>query len=277
MRGRTIKLTEQPAQSTNGTSSIKWFRADEIRVDPDTQRQLRPAWVKWLATHWDDDYVGLLHISLRDGVPYVTDGQHRVFAARLRGEYDRMFECRVYRDLEKSDEARLFNGLNTTKSVRAYDTFAVRLNYDADAQAIDRMVRSVGLKISDQSKDGNISAVKALENVYFGRLFRSKEATPEALQETLRTLTEAWGTARDAVVGPMIEGIGAVHLRYGDLIDETNLVRKLAKYDGGPLRVLGNAKIRRELVKSTIWRAVAEVVVDAYNKGRRSSQLPTWR
>jgi hypothetical protein len=44
-----------------------------------------------------------------------------------------------------------------------------------------------------------VNAVAALESVYTGRIFKSKEPTPWALAKALRTLTGAWGMNHDAV------------------------------------------------------------------------------
>lgn len=276
MRTRAKALA--PVESLNGTAGgVQHIRADHLRIDPDTQRALRPHWVRQIANVWDDGRVGVLHVSRRKDAFYVIDGQHRVFAARLAGHPEFLFECKVYNDLSKADEASIFNGLNTTKAVRAYDDFRVRLNYDADAQAIENLLHSVGLGISDQAEDGKVNAVAALESVYFGKIVKAKEATPWALAKALRTLTGAWGTNHDAVTGAMIQAAGALHLRYGQDVDDDLLIRKLAKADGGPVRVYSLGKTRREFTRETVYIAIANVMVDIYNKGRRKGALPAWK
>jgi hypothetical protein len=273
MRTKVRKIEER-VEATNGKSSVQWIRADHIRVDPETQRQLRPEWVKYLAENWNPDALGIIHVSRRKDAFYVMDGQHRVFACRLRGEPTRLLECKVYEDLSKPDEAQLFGGLNKQKNVRLIDDFRVSLNHDPDSIAINRIIESVGLSLSDQSRDGTITAIKACIDVYNGKPFRAKEPTPWALAKALRTLTDAWGTNRDAVSGHMVMAAGALHLRYGDELDAAHLARKLALFNGGPVAVTSRAKIRREMAPSTLWRSVAEVMVDIYNKGRRKTVLP---
>lgn len=276
MRTKAKRADELATVQQNGTSSTQWIRADHIRIDPDAQRALRPEWVRFLAENFDETKLGIIHVSRRRDAFYAMDGQHRIFACRLRGEPTRLLECKVYEGLTKPEEAQIFNGINTTKAVRYFDQFRVRLNYDADAQAILKMIEAVGLKLSDQAVDGNITAVKACEDVYFGRPFRSKEPTPWALARALRTLTSAWGSNRDAVSGHMVHAAGAVHLRYGDDLDLDMLARKLSVFPGGPLGLAARARIRREVTGTTLWRAVAEVMVDVYNKGLRKNPLPDW-
>lgn len=272
---RTRTRTAETPRMMNGTST-QFIRADHIRIDPESQRALRPTWVRWLAENWNPSKQGIIHVSRRRDAFYAIDGQHRVFAVRLRNEPEYLFECKVYEDLDKPEEANIFDGLNTTKQVRLFDKFRVSLLYDPDAQAIEGMVASVGLKLSDQGEDGNVNAVKALQDVYYGRLFRAKDATPWALAKTLRTLTDAWGTNRDAVSGVMIQAVGAIHLRYGDELDAADFARKLARTNG-PIWFVNQGKIRRELTHATVWKAVAEVMVDVYNKGRRKNILPAWK
>lgn len=264
--------TRQPLES-NGASSVQWLRADHIRIDPETQRQLRPEWVKHLAENFDPDKLGIIHVARRKDAFYAMDGQHRIFACRLRGEPTRLLECKVYDNLTKPDEARIFRGLNNQKAVALFDKFMVSLIDDPDCQAINKMVESVGMQVHNQQKDGCITAVKALQDVYFGKPFRSKEPTPWALARALRTLHDAWGTQSDAFTGPMITGAGAVHLRYGDEIDKELFARKLGT-SGTPLRLMGTARQVKELTSRQLWRCVAETMVNTYNKGLRKQTLP---
>jgi hypothetical protein len=273
MRTKVRRAEELIPVKTNGQSSTMWIKANSIRIDPDRQRAWRKARIVELANNWDDDAVGILHISRRKDAFYAIDGQHRIMACRLRGTPEHLLECKVYENLTKPEEARMFRGLNKQLNVRLYDDFRIALNYDPEAIAINKTIEAVGLSISDQSTDGHLTAIKACQDVYRGVPFRAKEPTPWALARALRTATGAWGKQRDAVSGSMILGLGAVHLRYGDAIDLEQLERKLTKFAGGPLAVVARAQTRRTMTKSTVWRAVAEVVVDIYNQGRRSTQL----
>jgi len=275
------KQAAQPApslDSLNGPHSTAWLKADDIRIDPDCQRSLRPAWVRELDRTWDEDKLGVLYISDRGrGIYYAIDGQHRIMACRLRGEGDRRLECKIYSGLTKSDEARMFRGLNKRLNVRLFDDFQTSLTErDPEAVAINQIVEGNGLRVSDQATNGNVTAIKACQEVFRGTQFRSKEPTPWALARTLRTLTGAWQLNRDAVSGDLIRAVGAVHLRYGDAIDQDALMRKLTKFPGGPLGVVSRGKIKREMTRTTAWRAIAEVVVDIYNKGIRKDQLGTF-
>jgi hypothetical protein len=79
-----------------------------------------------------------------------------------------------------------------------------------------------------------------------------------------------------SLTAPLILGIGALHLRYGDDLNGGQLARKLAQA-GTPLQLVTKAKVRREIAPSTLWRAVAEFAVDVYNRGLRKNPLPPLR
>lgn len=270
--------TREVSPSTNGKMAITKLRADELRIDPKAQRAIRANWVRALSDNFRPELLGIVHVSHRGNSYYVIDGQHRVMACRLHGEPERLLDCIVHEGFTVADDAAHFRGLNKQLNVRLYDDFRVSLTAgDVEAVAINTIVESVGLSISDQSEDGKVTAVKACQEVFRGKPMRAKEPTPWALSRALRTATGAWGQNRDGLAGVMLLGLGAVHLRYGDDIELEELERKLAKFNGGPLGVLNRAKIRREMTNSTVWKAVAEVVVDIYNKGRRTTALPDFR
>lgn len=54
-------------------------------------------------------------------------------------------------------------------------------------------------------------------------------------------------------------------------------VGAIAKYPGGPASLVGTARGMREITGSTVGRAVAEVIVEHYNKGRRVGKIESLR
>jgi hypothetical protein len=56
------------------------------------------ALIRQIARHWDWDLCLPLVVSRRaDGSLYVIDGQHRLAAARIRGDIDHLRRCRQLR------------------------------------------------------------------------------------------------------------------------------------------------------------------------------------
>ena len=60
-------------------------------------------------------------------------------------------------------------------------------------------------------------------------------------------------------------------------IEHEDLIRKLAKFAGGPNAIIGRARGLRDLHGGTVSRNLAEAIVELYNRGRRKSQLEPWR
>ena len=257
------------------TKSIK---VDELHVDPEAQRALRPAWRDELARNWDDDKIGILHVSPNGDGYRVMDGHHRTEALRKRGESERRVLCLVYEGLTRREEASIFLGLNNSKQVRAYDKFRVRVTEGEDAAcAITTILSEVGLMLSDQKNDGAVRAVNQLERIYTGQTLKLKEGPyPHHLRWTLAILKDAWGYDANAFDGPVIEGLGAVILRFGDRIDRQRFGKKLSAFPGGPSGLQAKARAWKDIKGVTLKNAMAEVLVDTYNNQLRGNALPAW-
>lgn len=262
------------------TGDVEWLPVSELQFDEEINRPVNKARVDSIAASFNPEWVGVLTVSERTngrGVGYfIIDGQHRARALMKMGWADQRVPCHVRRDLTQSDEAGLFVGLNTTAKPSAYQRFAKSvLAGDPEAVAISDIVKSVGMSISDQQADGQINAVSTLEAVYRGGR-RSGGQDPHALLTTLRIATNAWGKTANAVNGQIIHGLGLVVRRYGTKIDHDELLKKLAPFPGGPAGLLGRARGLRDIRGGSVANCVAAVIVDTYNKGKRSGAVADW-
>lgn len=253
-----------------------YIPVSKLRVDPAYQRGLKAPHVKRLADGWDENAVGLLCVSLRsDGLYYIIDGQHRHAGGLTVGvEY---LPCEVWHGLTPSEEAAMFIERNATLNVRAFDKFRAAVEAGKPDQCeIQKVVESAGWILAEDQGDRKIRAVASLERVY-GAGREDEPRHPERLRTTLEVLHRAWGYDQDAASGHLIDGLGRVVGRYGDELDHEVLIRKLAKYPGGPLALVGRAKELRAFINTTVPNCVAELIVETYNRGLRSSQVTGWR
>lgn len=258
---------------------IEWIQVKLITFDPRVNRGVTTSFVGGIAETYDCDALGAFVVSRReDGSLVYIDGQHRGASMVKLGLGDQKVPCIVHEGLTLAQECALFIKLNHRHAVKPVVKFMRAVTAgDPHAVAIDNIVQSVDLKVHDQAIDGCVNAVASLQLVYHGNGTRSKDVHPEALRNTLRTLVGAYGPTNAAMNGYLIQGVGLVYLRYGDSVDVARAIKKLAPLSGGAPGLLGMARSVRGWRGGSLARAVAEVVVDHYNKGSRTGGLPLWR
>jgi len=238
-----------------------------LAFDPEYQRRMIPARVKHLVKNWNEDHVGEVTVSARDGKLYVIDGQHRVRAAMEQGLGDTKVKCDVRRGLERAEEARLFLALNDARMVSAFDKYRASLVAgDPVAIGVRDTCDAHGWRVVGGGlRHGSIACVTTILGIY--------DRDPELLDATLHVLTEAWGTRNEAAEKTIVAGMSLVLGRFNGEIDKAALAKKLSKYKGGPGGLLGDARGLAEFKSLTKRRAVAEVIVGTYDKGRRNNKL----
>lgn len=235
-----------------------------LKINERAQRRLIPSFVRKLTDGWALGKVGVITVSIRDGVAYVVDGQHRVRAALTLGLHDTKVKCHVYRDLNPKQEAELFLSLNDSKTVSAYDRFAIGL-VAGDPLCVDvrDTLAKYGLRISDQAGEGAVMCVEAVLGL----------ASRGTLDETCMVLVGAWGVRASAFERCIVGGLGTVLRHYNGELDRKSLITNLSGYRGGPAALRGDARGFADYKPMTITRAAAELIVDTYNKGRRANRL----
>lgn len=240
-------------------------------VDPSVQRGLDHNRIAKIADDLDVDAVGVITVSHRgNGTYHVIDGQHRVQALRLAGGDAEKVECRVFDGLSIEAEARLFRLLNNTAKLQALDKFRVRVvEGEPVAMAIQDILIKHGWKVAGGTGDGAFSAVTAVERIW--------ARDPAAIERTIITITRAWGHIAAASNGSVVEGIGLVYARYGDTIEDKSMVDRLARYPGGPARLIGAARGIADTYRMKVTIGVADLVVELYNSQRKTKALPPWR
>lgn len=265
-------------------TSVEWVYLRDIYADSRYQRPTDEARVRRYADEFNPDALGLPFVSehIRGGRPKfaVIDGQHRHAAALLAFGGDQMIECEVIRGLSVEQEAKLFRERNASVKLTALIAFLAGVTSgDEECTAINKIVESVGLKVSVVRGDRIVQGVRALQKVYRGDrgLAGGKNALP--LKRTLMVLNDAWGPSVEAYNAELIHGLGLFMTRHGDVVDVDSLVQKLRGYPGGSVRLIGDAKGLRSINGGgMLAHAVADIITKTYNKGRRGkSDLPDWR
>jgi len=243
----------------------------KLIVDAKLQRGLDWRRVNRMAAEFDRDALGTFVVSDRgNGYFHIIDGQHRTETVRIAEGDEAKVDCRVFMDLTKEDEARLFRLYNNTAKLQALTKFLVRIEeQEPSAVAINAVLNQHGWKVVAGTGEGCFAAVSSIEKIW--------NRDQNAVERTISTITRAWGHNSSAVNGSLVEGIGLVYTRYGEEINDKSLVERLALFEGGPDKFLGMARGVHTAYNKNVANAVADLAVETYNKMKRSKALPPWR
>ncbi len=252
-------------------SKIVEIRADGLEIHPHAQRDIVPAKLKKITDTLDLDAVGVLHAVEYpiNGVTkiWVIDGQHRLKALLNHNFGEWKVQVKIHTDVTDDIRAsQLFLKLNDRTIVGPYDKFQNEAKaMDPDALGILRITNRQALAISRGGGDSRLSCIASLKKLY-------AKDSGKTLDSTLHIIKNAWGTKAAALEGRLIEGVGMVLHRHAQLEWDT-LIKKLAKYPGGPSGLIGDARGMVEYRRVSLTKCVAERVIETYNMGRRSGKL----
>lgn len=260
------------AKKIKRQAQIRTIKLGEIRVSPSAQRDLNPAKAKRILDRLTMEDLGTFTVSYRDGFYWLVDGQHRMWALREyfgEGYEDWEVEAWCYFDLTEAEEAEKFLTFNDSLAVDAYAKFKVGVTAGRPVENdVDRIVRSLGLKVARAQAKGSIAAVASLIKTYtrFG---------PQGLVQTLWTIREAFGDG--GYEAKVIDGMALFRARYEGRIDAERLVKKLSSTQNGVKGILQRAALKREQTNQAVATCIAAAITDVYNSGLRGiASLGSW-
>lgn len=235
------------------------------------QREFRPAWGTKLAKHLELENLGLVVVNLRDGIFWIIDGQHRVYALKENGFSNDSLECEVFENLTDEEMAAIFVARNTRKAVPAMDHFLVSCTAgDARALSIRRAVESNGARVGRNKDSGDVTCVTALGAVY-------DSAGETVLGQVVRTLRHAFDGDSNAFDRQVVQSLGLVFNRYNGRTNERALIEALSGVQHGAMALIRRARSQRERTGNELALCLASVIVDVYNKHvKPANRLPAW-
>lgn len=202
----------------------------ELEIDPAYQRSLDASQsqtlIRKIAQHWNWDLCQPLVVARREnGDLFVIDGQHRLAAARLRGDIQQL-PAVVLSYASTADEAASFVHLNQQRRpLTKLDVFkAAVASEDTEATAIVAAIHKAGLSIAPHSnyaswKPGMISNIGGIEASW-------RRHGPEVTYKALWVTYQAFKGQILQFAGTIFPAISAVCAGQKDM-DEV-LARKLA-------------------------------------------------
>jgi hypothetical protein len=256
-------------------SKIRAVPINLMKVPPAlyTQRRFRKAWGDELAQAMDLNKLGFPIMNHRDGIYWVCDGQHRIYALQQCGFENEVLDCEVYEGLTDEEMADIFLGRDDRRPIASFDKFHVACTAGHTREnSIRRVVESNALKVSQSKEENCVGAVASLGKVYD----RSGDVV---LGQVLRTIKRAYGGDHNAFDAQLIDGLGLVYHRYNGKTDEADMVNRLSNEHHGVRGILRKAEALRERLGNQKAQCVAAAIVDVYNKGvgpRAKDRLASW-
>lgn len=255
--------------------TVKKVKASDLTTDIRVQRDLDPRRVRAIVAEFNINSIGVLCVSKRDDdTMVVIDGGHRRAALIESENGDTLVNAEIYTGLTLADEAALFRYRNNTQKVGFLDRFRVRLiEQEKYAVAVEALARKHGWAVQG-SADGSdmpvLYSVKKLEQIY-----RTNETIADA---ALRVATDAWHYNQSSVDYRILDGLSKFLSRHWDDVSQDDLVNKLSVVTGGPDALISRAQGVRDMFNCTGGMAMAVLITDAYNKGKRhdGNRLPSW-
>lgn len=263
-------------QPNRRPSKIRPVPLGQMRIPPAlvTQREFRKSHGDMLAAELDLNKLGFPIVNLRDGMYWVLDGQHRIYALKQFGFVDKdVVECEVYEDLTDAEMAEIFLGRDARKAIPPYDKFHVACTAGRKRENdVRRTLESNGLRIGRAKEENTISAIDAACKVY-------DRSGPTVLGQVVRMLKNGFAGDPDAFDRSLIEGGGLTFNRYNGRTNERDLAARLAALPGGVRAFMRRVNSQRERTGNLKAQCVAATLVDVYNKGvgpRAKDRLPAW-
>ena len=133
-------------------SRILPLRIESLKVPRPgvAQREFSQARGDSIAAEFDMGKFGYPVVNQVDGISWVIDGQHRLYALRKQPAASRgtTIECEVYENLSEQEMADLFLGRNKARPVAAFERFTVAVTAGhARENAIMKIVTGAKLEI----------------------------------------------------------------------------------------------------------------------------------
>lgn len=260
-------------------SKVGMVPLGKMQIAPEevTQRPFKKAWGDEIAADFSMSRFGLPCVNLRDGVFWVFDGQHRVYAAKQAGLTDAdTVPCEIFEGLTDQQMADAFLGRDSRRAVSVLDAFPIAVTAGRqDARDILNVMTRLGLRagVRTRSTGGNVVAALSKLQALHAR------GGPALVTRVLRTLKTAFPEDPDALEGTMIEAMGLIYIRYGNHVDEKEMTARLAAHAPGPKGLLRRAQSQRERTGNRVSFCLAGAMTEVYNKStgpRASDRLADW-
>ncbi len=234
--------------ATKHNYRFEYVRVADLKIDPTyhVPERFREKRALRYAAPFDEDRLGIVTVSNRDGTLWLIDGNHRRAAASLVGlEY---LYAKVYIGLTLQQEANIFIGLSDQVPLSGMDLWVAR-RVDRDPvvlgveEILDRHGAVIGRGGSASEAPNATRAVTTLERIY--------RSNVGLFDLTIGMLRRVWPNESRALDSIALRGVSSLVYAYTRTIPTLNVKRfedRLAM--GGPEELYRSFHIVRKLGSS---------------------------
>ena len=207
-------MSETDLEITGAPPTLEWIGVDQLAIDPTYQRAAETKTsirlIASIVKSWDWRLCMPLSVSRRkDGMLLVVDGQHRLRAARKRGDIPHL-PCVVSAHTDPADEAKTFVALNLKRQKLSQgDVFRASLaTGDPEARETLEMIERTGFSLAPHS---NWTAWKPLQIFCAPQITKSRRQYGDKIvEQALAALARAYPDVPLRYAGTMLPALYAV-------------------------------------------------------------------
>lgn len=220
--------------------TLEWVALDRLLIDDRYQRAIadsRPAQalIARISRDWDWRLFQPLSVARRDGGElFVIDGQHRLAAARQRGDLPHL-PCVIAAFDGVEDEAAAFAAMNRQRrAMSKLETYRAELAAgEPQATLALRLIEEAGLSLARTTnpfawEPGQIDCIGGVVRVII------RQGRETALN-ALTAMGEAWGKTRISCPGSVLAGLADIYNSPPADFDPDALIEALAETNGREL------------------------------------------
>ena len=223
-----------------------------------------PSTIKNIVNDFRVERLGVIVVSLRDGIYYVVDGKHRVAACKKLYGNDYLMDSKLFYGLTYQDEAIMFaSQYDGVRTLTPYQKFVgKREGEDRIIVRINEILAKHGLEISQGSRDNGVQCIKLIEKIY--------KSIPDDFDKFIGIIVSIWGGEQTSLTNRIVQGMYRFYVTYQDEFDVKYLIDKLKKVN--PQKIINDGDID---VSARGDIKYAKVIRLIYNKGKQiRNQLP---
>lgn len=246
---------------------LQWVPVDQINVDRNYQRELKPGRVRQILTEFEWKKFGALQLARQaDGTFNVFDGQHRHAAAQLHPDVAEVPAVIIQPD-DGRDEAEAFLGVNVHRTaVTPIERYWAGIEAgDSDMMAVCAVLEEAGCEVVQAQGLGGVGKTHAV----FAVLRAIKRYGDEAVTTACRILKEAWPKDKDALKGTLIQAMARIVNNNSDLSHE-RMIATLRATDRQGLSA--DAEAMRKISGGDATTSITRTLVELYNRGLRGDR-----